>query len=92
MTSPGWSEIERIYLEASGLAPAGRASFLDQACTGQSWRGKQIHPVVESCGGRQQRRRYFTARVPIACQSVAFKSGTLSTEGQRKNNFTSGAI
>lgn len=34
MTSGNWPEIERLYLEASGLAPADRAAFLDQACAG----------------------------------------------------------
>src|ERR1035438_1946137 len=30
MTSGGWPEIERLYLEASGLVAADRAGFLDQ--------------------------------------------------------------
>ena len=35
MTSVGWPEIEHVYLQASGLAPADRAAFLDQACAGR---------------------------------------------------------
>ena len=35
MTSGDWAEIERLYLEAWGLAPADRAAFLDHVCAGQ---------------------------------------------------------
>jgi len=36
MTPGGWPEIERLYLEASGLAEGDRARFLDQACAGHA--------------------------------------------------------
>ena len=35
MTSGEWAEVDRVFLEASALAPAARGTFLDQACAAQ---------------------------------------------------------
>src|ERR1035438_3898455 len=48
MTSGGWPEIERLYLEASGLVAADRAAFLDQACAGQPSLRAEVESLLDA--------------------------------------------
>ena len=48
MTSGGWPEIERLYLEASGLVAADRAGFLDQACAGQPSLRAEVESLLDA--------------------------------------------
>lgn len=62
MTSGDWSEIERLYLEASELPPADRAAFLEQACGGQACAEQRAQ--VQSLLDADLRRGRFLDRPP----------------------------
>jgi hypothetical protein len=52
MSSFEWSEIDRVYLEASGLPPTERANFLDRACAGQSTLRSEVESLLHADDAR----------------------------------------
>ena len=48
MTSGQWQKIESLYLETSALAPADRASYLDQACLGDPELRAEVESLLEA--------------------------------------------
>lgn len=48
MTSDEWQKIESLYLDASALAPADRAPYLDHACLGDSKLRAEVESLLEA--------------------------------------------
>jgi serine/threonine-protein kinase len=60
MTSGDWQRIENLYLDASALAPAERASYLDRACLGDP----ELRAEVESLLDADSKRGRFLELPP----------------------------
>jgi serine/threonine protein kinase len=76
MTSGDWHKIESFYLDASALAPADRAAFLDQACLG----AHELRAEVESLLEADLKRGRFLDLPPsyLAADLLARHPGALS--------------
>ncbi len=76
MTPGEWQEIEHVYLAASALAPADRASYLEQACRGD----RKLRAEVESLLDADLKRGRFLDFPPshLAADLLARHAGALS--------------
>ena len=48
MTPGEWQKIENLYLDASALAPADRAAYLDRACLGDAELRREVESLLEA--------------------------------------------
>jgi len=76
MTSGEWQKIESLYLDASALAPAERAPYLDRACLGDA----ELRAEVESLLEADLKRGRFLDLPPslLAADLLARHPGALS--------------
>ncbi len=52
MNNEGWRQVECLYLDASALAPAARAAFLDRACAAEPSLRREVESLLEADAAR----------------------------------------
>ena len=84
MTPGEWQKIESLYLDASAVAPADRAAYLDQACLGDLALRAEVESLLEA---DQKRGRFLELPPSLLAADLLARNPTALSPGLRVGEY-----
>jgi serine/threonine protein kinase len=84
MTPGEWQKIENLYLDASALAPADRAAYLDRACLGDAELRREVESLLDAdC----KRGRFLELPPSLLAADLLARNPTALSPGLRVGEY-----